>query len=81
MTSLCMDCYLRGLWSCRYPKGLGPGVVSCANGRRIVTGPPSVSSGVPMSSAVLQEVLFVVCRPPWGWVLRQSLVPYSVLRY
>lgn len=77
MSSLCMDCYLRGPWSCLYPKGLGPGVASCVNGRRVVTGPPSVSSGMPMSSAVLQEGLFVVCRSPWRWVLRQSPVPHT----
>lgn len=54
-------------------------MVSCVNGRRIVTGPPSVSSGMPMSSAVIQEVLFVVCRSLWRWVLHQSPVPYSAV--
>lgn len=32
-----------------------------------------------MSSAVIQEVLFVVCRSLWRWVLHQSPVPYSAV--
>lgn len=59
MHSPCKDCYLRGPGSCCYPKRLGPGAVSCVNVRRIITGPPSVYSMIPMSSPDLKELLFL----------------------